>query len=58
MDEMARDLGALPDIKSMLASPSQFLMGLKLLFGPSVAAQYFLSGPDSSEQAKTFLSNL
>ena len=58
MDEMARDLGVLPDIKSMMSSPSQFLMGLKLLFGPSVAAQYFISGPDASEQAREFLSKL
>lgn len=58
MDELAKDLNALPDISKHLKNPADWPLAFKLIFGPPVAAQYFLDGEDKCEAAKRFLSNL
>jgi len=58
MDDLARDLDALPNIGNLLRNPSQWNLALRLLFGPSIAAQWCLEGPDAYPDAAMFISNL
>lgn len=58
MDELAKDLGVMPDVGAMMNKPSQWLTAFRILFGGTTAAQYFLEGPDASVSASRVLSRL
>jgi hypothetical protein len=58
MDDLARDLKAMPDIAAMMKNPLQWGLVFKILFGPSVAAQWYLVGEDAHPNAIKLLSSL
>ena len=59
MDDLAADLQCLPDIGGFMKNPLDWPLVFKLLFGPAMAPQYFLNGPDSMpQQVKEFYAKL
>ena len=58
MDELANDMGVLPDIGKLVKNPLSWTLVFKLLFGPSFAAQWQLEGNDANEGAFKLISSL
>ena len=51
MDDLAKDLGALPDVGQHMTLHGDHTLGFKLLFGSTMSAQYLLRGDNSSPAA-------
>jgi dimethylaniline monooxygenase (N-oxide forming) len=58
MDDLAKDLGAMPDIRAMMKNPLQWGLAFRLMFGPALATQWYLTGDDANPGAVDLFSKL